>query len=188
MATMPESCERGAIMVASTRLWAPLVVGLLVAGALGIGGSGAAAVEPRVTAGSIMIPASAFIPATGGLDYYNLGSDLHVHGAGEFYAPLWFPAPVVDIKKVTIYAYDNQAAAQVCVTLWRTRPAGPNFLDNAGQVCTGDSTALPQVRYLTAIAPRRVNTAQQGSYLEVDFSGSEVFLGGVRVSYSYTTP
>jgi hypothetical protein len=173
-------------MARMNRVWFPLLVGLLVAGLLGVGGGGAVAAEPRVTTASIMIPAAAFIPAEDGYDYTNNGMDLYVtSGYGVFTYALPFPVPVVNIKKITLYGYDNTGAADVCVTLYRARPVDFSE-DNAGQVCTTVSATAPQAVYTTTIDPRRVTTASQGAYLWVSLNGPGVTLYGVKVNYSYT--
>ena len=174
-------------MARTSRLWIPLLVGLLVAGALGVGGGGAVATEPRVTTASIMVPASAFIPTKDDFDYDNGGDSLQVtSGTGAFIAPLSFPVPVVNIKKITVYAHDNTASALISASVYRSRPADGEE-DHAGSVATVDSSADPQVVSMTAISPRRVTTATHGPYLWVWFTGSGVRLYGVKVTYSYET-
>jgi hypothetical protein len=164
-----------------------LVAGVLVAGVLGVGGGGAVAAEPRVTTASIMIPASAFIPNRDDCDYDNSGDSLQVtSGTCGFIAPLSFPVPVVDIKRITLYAYDNDKSSQVCVKLYRARPVDGSQDSTGGSLCTSDVYTAPQVLYKTAINPRRVNTASQGAYLWVYLTGPTVALYGVKVTYSYT--
>jgi hypothetical protein len=172
-------------MTALRRLWVPLLVSLLVAGVLSVGGGAATAAEPRLTTASIMIPAAAFIP-TYNSDYFSLGLYLAVaSGSGSFTAPLSFPVQVVNIKKITAYAYDDSSGASVCVSLYRARPMDASE-DYAAQVCTADGTAVPQYAATTVISPRRVNTAFHAPYLWVVISGPDVKLYGVKVNYSYT--
>ena len=117
-------------MVWTRRLWVPLLVAVLVAGVLGVGGGGAVAVEPRVTTRSIMIPAGAFIPTEDDNDYMSNGIALSVEsGVGRFTAPILVPVPVVNIKKITLYAYDNDAADTLCVYMYR---AAPGTADEVG--------------------------------------------------------
>jgi hypothetical protein len=172
-------------MARTNRIWIPVLVGSLVAVLLGpTGGGAAAAAEPRVTTTSIMIPAAAFIP-TYNSDYFSMGSYLSMaSGSGSFTVPLSFPVPIVNIKKITVYAYDNTGAASVCVSLYRARPTGASE-DFAGEVCTADSAAVPQAVYTTTIYPSRVNTAFHAPYLWVVISGPDVKLYGVKVNYSY---
>ena len=173
-------------MARTRRLWIPVLVGLLVGGALGVGGGGAVAAEPRITTASIMIPAAAFIPDLDDCDYDNGGYSLEVtSGTCGFIAPLSFPVPVVNIKKITLYAYDNDDSSQVCVKLYRARPADASQDSTGGSLCTLDASA-PQAPYKTAINPRRVNTASQGAYLWVRLYSPTVALYGVKVTYSYT--
>jgi len=171
-------------MARTNRLWIPVLVGLLVAALAGPTAGGAAtAVEPRITTASIMIPAGAFIP-TENSDYFNYGEYLAVaSGSGSFTAPLSFPVPIVNIKKITAYAYDNSGGASVCVSLYRARPIDASE-DYTGQVCTVDASA-PQYATTTVIDPRRANTAFHAPYLWVVISGPTVELYGVKINYSY---
>ena len=167
--------------MATRRLRVPLLVALLVAMLVGPGVVTAA--EPRATGGKVMIPAAAFSPTNDNWDYYNNGYALNtVSGYGEFTAPLVFPVPVVKIKKIILYAYDNDAG-QVCATVYRASP--PTAIELwLGQACTTDSTANPQVVSTTAISPRQVNTAVTGPYLWVTTNPGMQFYG-VSVLYSY---
>jgi hypothetical protein len=132
-----------------------------------------------------MISSAAFIPAGGGVDYISSGATLTLDsGQGGFAAPLSFPAPVVNIKRITVYAYDNTASALISASVYRSRPSDGEE-DYAGSIATVDSSADPQVVSLTAISPRRVTTATHGPYLWVWFNGSGVKLYGVKVTYSY---
>ncbi|MFH1331642.1 MAG: hypothetical protein ABIJ48_13510, partial [Actinomycetota bacterium] len=157
---------------------------LLVAMLIGPGVVTAA--EPRATTGKIMIPAAAFIPTNDNWNYANNGSMLFtVSGSGIFTAPLTFPVPVVNIRRITLYAWDNSGTGQVCATVYRAYPPTAGQL-NLGGVCTGDSTAVPQVVSTTVISPRRVNTAVTGPYLNVYIADGTTFYG-VSVLYSHDT-
>jgi hypothetical protein len=174
-------------MARAGRLWIPVLVGLLVAGVSGVGsGRAVAAVEPRVTTVSIMIPASAFIPNRDDCDYDNGGYRLQVtSGTCGFYLPLSFPVPVVNIKRITLYAYDNDPLNQVCVKLYRARPADADRDNTGGSLCTSDDAVAPQAPYQTAFNPRRVATAFQAAYLWAGLYGPTVAFYGVKVTYSY---
>jgi hypothetical protein len=171
-------------MARTSRLWIPVLVGLLVAGALGFGGGGAVATEPRVTTATIMIPAAAFIPATDGEDYHTYGEYLQALIPSSFFAPLTFPVPVVNIKKITMYVHDDSLTEGVCVWLNRAAPSAADS-ETMGGVCTsGTSTVNPQVLSSTDIDPRRVNTANYGPYLYMDLAPGVNFYG-VKILYSY---
>ncbi|MFH1331641.1 MAG: hypothetical protein ABIJ48_13505 [Actinomycetota bacterium] len=166
------------------RLWVPLLAALLVAVLIGPGVVTAA--EPRATTGKIMIPAAAFVPTSDNWDYINHGYFLTMDsGSGVFNAPLVFPVPVVNIRKVILYAYDNSGTGQVCAWVYRASPPTASVVQQ-DSVCTSDSTANPQVVRTTAISPRRVNTAVTGPYLTVTLHPG-TFLFGVSVLYSYDT-
>jgi hypothetical protein len=93
----------------------------------------------------------------------------------------------VSIKKITLYALDNDAA-NICATLYRPSPATGSEI-NTGQVCSsGTSTTDPQELVTTAISPRGVSTSVQGPYLWVNIGGgstTSLKLYGVKVTYSY---
>jgi len=170
-------------MPGSQKLWIPLLAALLFVGALGVGGDGATAVEPRLTKASIMVPAAAFIPTSPTTKFYNSGSGVSSEsGTANLFAPVSFPVPVVNIKKITVYAYDN-SASQLCVSILRTRPADAGQ-DLQASLCTVDGSA-PQYMATADIAFRRVVTANHGVYLGLGFYGSGVTLYGVKIDYSY---
>jgi len=166
-----------------------MLLALLVTVALSVPGDGgqAAAVEPRTVTASLMIPAAALVPIVDSYDYTNNGYDLKVDSDhGYFTAPVFFPVPVVNIRRITLYAWDNNGAAQICIWLYRARPAAGGG-DSQGSVCTGNSAANPQAPYTTAISSRRVNTASQAAYLWVRITAPGVALYGLKVTYSYET-
>ncbi|MFH1329360.1 MAG: hypothetical protein ABIJ48_01680 [Actinomycetota bacterium] len=164
------------------RLWVPVLAALLVAALIGPGVVSAA--EPRATTGKIMIPAAAFIPTDDNHDYSNNGASLWtISASGNFTAPLTFPVPVVNIRKIVLYAYDNTGAGPLCARVYRASPPTAGQL-HLGFVCTTDSPVSPQVVSTTAISPRRVNTAVTGPYLWVSIADGTTFLG-VSVLYSY---
>ena len=165
-----------------------LLLALMVAAVLSVPGDRgqAGAVEPRETTASIMIPAAAFIPSTGEWSYGNNGNWLSVNsgglGYGHFTAAVSFPVPVVTIKRITLYAYDNNPA-QVCVGPYRARPAIASE-SALGTVCTTDSTADPQAPY-RVISGGLISTATQSLYLHLSISGHGVLFYGAKITYSY---
>jgi hypothetical protein len=173
------------------RIWIPVLVGLLVAVLLGPAGGAVAAAEPRVTVASIMVPAAAFTPTVDEADYLNAVNYLGVNNSGHyFFAPLSFASPEVSVRRITLYAYDNDADAshEVCVWLYRSNPATAGAVFQ-GSVCTSDDAADPQAVFTTAIAPKTVNTAVHGSYLRIGINPGAERLYGVKVTYTYeTTP
>lgn len=173
-------------MATIRRMWVPALLAALVVGL--IGPSVVSAVEPRATTKKVMIPAAAFIATTDQWDYSNNGVNLSMmSGSGNFTAPIPFnvPASRVSIKKIVLYAYDDDGGDTVCVYLYRAEPtlAMESF---SGQVCTSDSNLTPQAIETSAIYPRLVNTGLHGAYLWVNLSGTSVIFYGAVVSYSYT--
>jgi len=169
-------------MARTRRFWVPVLAGLLVAGLLGVGGGGAVAVEPRTVTESLMVSAATFTPSRDDWDYDNHGDYLILPtGSGAFAAPLSFPVPVVNIKRITLYAQRG-----ICVHLFRFRPAAA-FADHAGMVCTADTTAASQTVHTTEISPRQVNTAFHSPYLWVYLSDPGRLLLWVKITYTYET-
>lgn len=171
----------------SKGLWAVLLVAVLVAGLLfGFGdGDRAVAKEPRATLAKIMVPAAAFIPTSDNSDYDSVGWSLGmVSGGGGFTAPLWFPVPEVKIRKITFSAYDNSGTFSACVHLVRGRPMTAGATDMMPQLCTTDSTDVPQKISTNAIDPRYINTVNHGPFLMV-WLGANTGFYGVQVVYSH---
>jgi hypothetical protein len=162
------------------RLSIPVVLAALVAVLVG---PSMATAATEITE-RVMIPASAFIPASDNYDYDNSGHTLQMNtGSGYFTAPLTLPAQKVRMKRIALYAYDN-GAGNVCAHLYRAEPTVANETHQAG-VCTSDNTDSPQKVDAGTSFPRFVNTGMQGPYLWVSVSDLAL-LHGVTVTYSYT--
>ncbi|MFH1331185.1 MAG: hypothetical protein ABIJ48_11105 [Actinomycetota bacterium] len=86
--------------------WIPVLVALLVAVLLSTGGGemAVAAADPRVTVGTIMIPAVAFVPTSDNWSYTNYGHFLWANSSSSFIAPLSFPVPGVSVGRITLHA------------------------------------------------------------------------------------
>ncbi len=161
-----------------------MLVALLIAVLLGSVGGVVTAAEPRLITASIMVPAGAFIPVRTTDAYQNAGTLLWTDAGGDFLAPITFPVPIVNIRRITLYSLDTGSAGEVCVGLYRTRPRQGSEETAAFGLCSTDSLNDPGVGYTTEIAPRRVNTATQSAMLSVSMFG-EVGLRGVKVTYTY---
>lgn len=173
-------------MARTHRLWAPVLVGLLVAVLAGSVGGAVTAAEPRVATASIVVPAAAFAAIDSTSAYHNEGFYLAASAGGGFLAPVVFPVPVVSIRKVTLYAFDNSSGGDVCLSLIRLALADV-AVRNQGRVCTIGAAATDfQVVTLTNISPRLVNTALHGSYLLAQITAGQL-LHGVKITYSYET-
>jgi hypothetical protein len=168
------------------RLWVPLLVGLLVAALIGPGM--VAGAEPRVTVTkALMIPAAAAIPISTYMEYNNVGSQVRIEGSGEggFTVPLSFPVSVVTIRRITVYAYDNDASHDVGVALRRTYPPDNTEVGLGWVTTSGASTADPQSVTSSAISNRTVSTANYGLFLWIQMAGGSTRLYGVKILYSY---
>lgn len=171
-------------MARSRRVWVPVLVALLVGALLGPASGAVTAAEPRVMTANLMIPAGAFVPVRTTDAYQNAGTLLWTDAGGDFIAPLTFPVPIVNIKKITLYSLDTGSDGEVCVSLFRTRPTQGSEDTASFGLCSTDSAADPGVVSTTLIDPKRVDTATQGMILHVFMSGA-AGLRGVKVSYSY---
>jgi hypothetical protein len=171
------------------RLWIPVLVGLLVAGMLGVGGGGAVeAAEPRLTTRTITVPAAAFNPVNNTTNFGTNGDELWTFtGGGNFTAPLFFEAPAVTIRKITLFAWDNGSGGDICVGLYRTTPASADEQE-MGLVCSaGASTTDPAVFTQKTLTIRKI-TGGYGPYLFLWLPGSlssGYQFYGVRITYSY---
>ena len=170
-------------MTTACRLRVPLALVALVAVLIGSGA--ATATEPRSVIRKTVIPAAAFIPAKSSYDYRTGLTDRWLEsGLGHFLAPVNLPVPVAKIKRIVLYAYDEDPEDYICAWLVRPSPATRKAATMA-EACTADDSADPQAVRTTAISPRWVNTTIQGPYLWVAITGPDVKFYGVSVTYQY---
>lgn len=171
--------------MAVRRFLIPLMVGLLVAALLGSAGGPVAATEPRTVTAAIMIPGSAFLPMDDDQEY-SVGISGVMGGATgvtTLFAPLWFPAPVVTIKRITLYAFDSSLTGDLYVWLHRAYPPGNTSLTPLGQLGTAGSIGYQTIS-TTAISPRRTNTANYALMLRADLRPN-TRIHGVKILFSY---
>ena len=105
---------------------------------------------------------------------------------GTLVAPLWFPVPVVNIRRITLYVLDESADNDACLYLFRGDPAAGTTL-RLGEVCTtGADPTDPQAWSPRTSARAQVNTAARGAYLSLTLKdGVKVY--GVKINYTYET-
>jgi hypothetical protein len=133
----------------------------------------------------VMIPAAAFIPTADDYDFDNSGRSLLVNtDKGFFAAPLAFPAQKVRMKRIALYAYDDDPHGYVCVNLYRSEPSDA-IVTHQGGICTADKSDYPQKADTGTRFPRFVNTGMQAPFLWVVVEG-DATLFGVAVTYTYT--
>jgi hypothetical protein len=169
----------------SRRLLVPVLAALLVAALVGPGM--VAGAEPRTTVTkALMIPAAAAIPISTYMEYNNVGYHVRLEAGtdGGFTVPLSFPVSVVTIKRVTLYAYDNDSGHDVGVSLRGAYPPGATDIWLGWVTTSGASADDPQTVTTTEISPRTVNTANYGLYLWIQLGGSTRFYGA-KILYSY---
>jgi hypothetical protein len=80
---------------------------------------------------------------------YEDGGDFHINGnyirgSGYFVARIPFPAETVVITSVKYRVYDDQAAGDACVRLYRATPAEGSDVSWGERCTTGTSTTDPQ--------------------------------------------
>ena len=109
-----------------------------------------------------------------------------IYNDGTLVAPLGFPVPVVNIRRITLYALDESADNDACLYVFRGDPAAGGTL-RLGEVCTsGADPTDPQAWSTTDIGPRRVNTAARGAYLSLTLK-PDIKVYGVKINYTYET-
>jgi hypothetical protein len=113
-----------------------------------------------------------------------------------FYAPLFFEARSVTIRKITLYAYDNNPdtshllsgplAGDICIYLYRTVPMG-DYQQLMGDVCSTGTGTLVRAFTQRALPIREIN-GDYGAYLAVvlpDYANSGLSFKGVKIKYTY---
>ena len=174
-------------MARMKRLWAPVLVALLVAALLGPASGAVTAVEPRLVTANLLVPAGAFVPVRTTDGYQNAGTLLWTDTGGDFLTEVTFPVPIVTIKRITLYSLDTDAGGEACVALFRTRPTQGSEDTAAFGLCSTDNPGDPGVASMAVADFRRVDTASQGAILQLFLSGA-VGVRGVKVTYTYETP
>ena len=150
-----------------------------------------AAADPRtMVTRTITVPAAAFAPATDNFDYSNYGHRLVSNsGSARFSAPLYFEAPTVIVRRLTLYAYDNSMAGDLCVTLYRTIPSIGSET-SMGEVCSTDAFLDDPRVFVQRTLDYRTITGAYGPYLYLNIPGPLSGAVGyafydVKVTYSY---
>ena len=175
-------------MARTRRPWISLLVGVLVAVLLGPAGGGVTATEPRTTVASIMVPAAAFVPDSEDWDYTGGWYLAAPATGGSFSAPVTFPVGQVNIRRITLYAYDNSGSLlmDVCVFLYRATPSAATQV-TVGSLCTtGASGTDPRLFTTSNLLHRSVNTALHGLYVWARILPSAALrLYGVKITYTF---
>lgn len=150
-----------------------------------------AAPQPRtVVTRTITVPAAAFHPVTDNFDFTSYGDVLFSNaGPARFVAPLYFEAAEVTVRRLTLYAYDNDMGGDVCVSLYRTLPTIGSDTE-MGFICS-DAAFLDSVRVFEQQSlPFRRVTGAHGPYLYLNLPGPLSGVIGykfydVKVTYTY---
>lgn len=147
---------------------------------------GRAVVEPRATVTrTITVPAGGFGTIDEAQDFLNEGNVLYMQvGSGYFTAPLFFEAPVVTVKRVTLYAYDS-GTADICVTLVRTTPPNHGH-QHMGKACSSGSSDSDGAFPESDLTYRRI-TGAYGPYLWLYLPGTygDYRFYGAKITYTY---
>lgn len=169
-----------------------LLVGVL-AGASGAGEPAGTSGWPRVTVTRTMVLApGAFIVTDDDTSYDNAGDELAVKGPsfyGNFTAPLFFEDSDVRISSMTLYAYDNNAADDVCLSLYRTTPTDGNTeTEDLMGLVHSDGAASGIRAFNVPVWNFRKVLGGHGPYLWLYLPGvytSGYGFYGVRIVYTY---
>jgi hypothetical protein len=142
-------------------------------------------VMPRTLESVTVLPA-AFSPNSDNMDYTNSGQVLEaVTGFNGFTAQVFFPHPVVTLRKLTLMAYDS-GPGSICLDLRRLEPFGN--LDNLAQACSVGNSGTDTIEVATVV-PRRA-LMRHGVYLYLSLpspaaQGETYKVYGARILYSY---
>ena len=167
------------------KLWIAVLVGMLLV--LSLAGEAGARERAAVSAWKyVTVPAGWFHPTDDGYDWNNNGVSIEVNsGAAWFIAPVVFPGSgAVTVKKVTLYAYDNNGTDDVNVRLYKTNPYTGTETNMARAESSGASTTVPRVfSDNTIVGPMIVRS--RGAYLWLQFpaSSSSLTVYGVKIAY-----
>jgi hypothetical protein len=177
-------------MVMPHRCWISVLAALLVAllvGGVGASGEAGAGSASRSTTRTVTIPAAAFTPITGDADYSKLEADLHLDsGTGTFETPVYFEAPVVQIRKVVFYVVDAGAGG-VAAGVYRVQLAENLTIHLGESYSIGSGSWEAQTVTVSDLTERRVSGAY-GVVLNVYLPGTGAQgykLLGAKVTYSY---
>jgi hypothetical protein len=123
-------------MKSTKRLWMPVVLGaLLIATVVGVA-SARPDVRPQEQAWMVLaVPTSACDPETETTHFWHLGHVLRcTSGTCQFWCPVYFPAAgeqavgAVNVKRVTMYAFDNYPAQPLWLSLEKGHPPSAGVL------------------------------------------------------------
>ncbi|MCU0280940.1 MAG: hypothetical protein MUE66_03735 [Acidimicrobiia bacterium] len=177
----------------SRRLWVPLLVAMLAAALVGPGM--VAGAEPRTTVTvTVVVPAAAFTPASDDLEYRKTAGHLALNTQSfwyepNFYAPVYFEASTVTIKKVTFYATDDcgDSWCELEFSLWRVNPT-TNVAEEMGSMRTRGRTRDIREFVLSDLSPRKI-TGAWGAVLGLQLYSilDGASFKGAKVTYSYET-
>ena len=167
------------------KLWiAALLAMLLVANLAGEAGARERAV---VSARKyVTIPAGHFHTHRDGTDWYNYGDYMEVNsGTGHFVAPVVFPGSgPVTVKKVILYAYDNNVIHDVQLFLHKTTPASGGDTEMAYVYSTSASATDPREFSDTTITYATIQRTH-GAYLYLQITDAWYLrVYGVKIAYT----
>lgn len=152
------------------------------------------AAEPEVAARTtitrtLTIPAAAFTPTGPILDWFNSGMGVGVRSPSDlpavFVAPVYFEAPLVTVRKMTLYGWDNNEEADMCLSLQRNvLPTG--VPQTMGEVCSNGADL--QVRsFATDVFDARRVTGNHGAYVILILNSYHPsdFFADAQIVYTY---
>lgn len=135
----------------------------------------------------VTIPAGWFHPVADGYDWNNNGNYIYLNSGSSaaFSAPVVFPGPgPVTVKKVILYAYDNNSGANVDVTLYKTNPLTGGETNMAYAQSALNSSVDPRVFSDATITHAKIQRTQ-GAYLWISFGGSSnLWVYAVKIAYT----
>jgi hypothetical protein len=141
------------------------------------------AVEPRAWY-TITVPAASFIPTKDNWDYDNNGYYVTSNSSSStFVATVPFPFPAVTVKQVILYAYDNEASSNVCVTMYRAKPVAASEVAMA-QVCSSGASTVDPRTFKNAGISAPAAGGYTSAYLWVSVPDGSSWAYGVTIKYT----
>jgi hypothetical protein len=167
------------------KLWIAVLLGMLLV--LSLAGEAGARDRAAVSARKyITIPAGHFHPLQDGYDWANYGSNIYlVSGShGSFLAPVVFPGSgPVTVRKVILYAKDNNVTHDLSVTLYKTNPVTGSDTNMAN---TWSGEYSPDIREFTDTTITYATIQRtHGAYLRLYFDAyADLTVYGVKIAYT----
>jgi hypothetical protein len=174
------------------RLWIPVLLGVVLMIMLAGVASARPNARPQEQAWRVLtVPSSVCIPRQDGDDWYNHINGVYCESGGcVWLCAVDFPAAgqqavgAVNVKRVTMFAYDNSGDAQAAwFYLWKTYPPEVASVAMATGTTT-NSPAFPQTVMDTSVVKNPIYRVQ-GAHISATINGTGIEVYGFHVHYTW---